>query len=92
MFHGGGGGPPHQRGVPLDGDEVLGKIYDSRIIARLPRYLAPVKAWIGLGVSGMIIRSLSILALPYLVGIGTDRFIQGDLGGLNIIAILFVAA
>jgi ABC-type multidrug transport system fused ATPase/permease subunit len=91
MFHGGGGGHPHH-GDPFDADEVLGKVYDSQIVARLPRYLAPVKTWISLGFSGMIIRSLSILALPYLVGVGTDYFVQGDLGGLNITAILFVVA
>jgi hypothetical protein len=91
MFQGGGFGPRH-RGGSFDDAETLGKPYDSRVIARLPRYLSTVKAWIGIGACGIIIRSLSVLALPYLVGAGTDHFVQGDLGGLNTIAILLVVA
>ena len=74
-------------------DEVLGKVYDSKVIARLPKYLAPVKLWIALGASGMVIRALAALAMPYLVAIAIDRFIQtGNLGGLNIIVIVFIGA
>jgi len=95
MYYGGGGGPyggaQSRRG--FDDDEVLGKIYDNRVIARLPRYLAPVKSWIVLGAAGMVLRSLAALAGPYLVALAIDRFIQeGNLGGLNIIAIAFVGA
>ncbi len=86
MFHGGG----HLHSA-FDEDEALGKVYDSKVIARLPKYLAPVKLWIALGASGMVIRSLAALAMPFLVGIAIDRFIlEGDLGGLNIIAILCI--
>ncbi len=88
MFHGGG----HLHSA-FDGDEVLGKVYDSKVIARLPKYLAPVKLWLALGASGMVIRSLAALAMPFLVGVAIDRFIlEGDLGGLNIIAILCIGA
>jgi ABC-type multidrug transport system fused ATPase/permease subunit len=94
MYYGGGGpygGAQSRRG--FDDDEVLGKIYDNRVIARLPRYLAPVKSWIVLGAAGMVLRSLAALAGPYLVALAIDRFIQeGNLGGLNIIAIAFVGA
>jgi len=62
MFHGGGmGPPPHHRGGHFDSDEVLGKVYDNRVVARLPKYLAPVKGWIGLGTSGIVVRSLATL-------------------------------
>lgn len=90
MFHGGMGPPPHHRGR-FDADEELGKVYDNRVVARLPRYLAPVKRWIALGVTGMVVRALATLALPYLVAIGTNYIVDGDLGGLNLIAIIFVA-
>jgi len=74
-------------------DEVLGKVYDSKVIARLPKYLAPVKLWIALGASGMIMSALAALAMPYLVGVAIDRFIQtGNLSGLNIVVILFIGA
>jgi len=89
MFHRGGG--LHSA---FDEDfEVLGKVYDSKVIARLPKYMAPVKSWLALGASGMVMRALAALAIPYLVGIAIDRFIlEGDLGGLNIIAILCIGA
>jgi ABC-type multidrug transport system fused ATPase/permease subunit len=92
MFHGGGGGfHQHQQGGRFDSDDVLGKVYDSRVISRLPRYLAPVKGWISLGASGMIISTLATMAAPYLVGNATDRIIGGDLSGLGIIVIIYVA-
>ncbi len=76
-----------------DEDVVLGKVYDSRVMGRLPKYLASVKLWLALGGSGTVIRALAMLAGPYLVAIATDRFIQtGQLGGLNIIVILFISA
>jgi ABC-type multidrug transport system fused ATPase/permease subunit len=95
MFHGGPGGgfhrgPPGAHGDRFDSDEVLGKVYDSRVIAKLPRYLLPVKKWIGIGTGGMLVRTLTTLATPYLIGIATNYIVQGNLGGLNIIAIIFV--
>ena len=96
MFHGGGGGyhqhfHQQQQGGRFDSDDVLGKVYDSRVIARLPLYLAPVKSWIGLGAGGMIIRTLATLASPYLVGVATDRIIGKDISGLVIIVIMYAA-
>jgi ATP-binding cassette subfamily B protein len=94
MFHGPGGGfhrgPPGAQGGRFDSDEVLGKIYDSRVIAKLPRYLLPVKRWIGMGAGGMLVRTLTTLATPYLIGIATNYIVQGNISGLNIIVIIFV--
>jgi ABC-type multidrug transport system fused ATPase/permease subunit len=92
MFHGGppGGGFRGPPGRGFDSDEVLGKVYDSRVVAKLPRYLLPVKKWISVGALGMLIMSLTTLATPYLVGIATNDIVAGNLGGLNIVAIIFV--
>jgi len=95
MFHGGGGGGFHGggfhgRGGDFDTDEVLGKIYDNRVVARLPKYLAPVKSMIGLGFIGILVHTFSVLALPYMVGIAINKIIAGDISGLVIIAILYV--
>jgi ABC-type multidrug transport system fused ATPase/permease subunit len=93
MFHGGPGGfhrGPPGAGGKFDSDEVLGKVYDSRVIAKLPRYLLPVKKWIGIGAGGMLIMSLTTLATPYLTAIATNYIVRGNLSGLNIIAIIFV--
>ncbi|MFA5309187.1 MAG: ABC transporter ATP-binding protein [Dehalococcoidales bacterium] len=84
---GGGGGRPGDR---FDADEALGKVYDSRVIGKLPRYLRPVKGWIAIGASGMLVRTLAMLAAPYLVGIGTDHIIAGDMHGTLIIVLYFL--
>jgi len=91
------GGPPMpgqlQSAFDSDEEDSLGKIYDWGVIRRLPRYLALVKAWMALGATGMVIRTVASLASPYLVAIGISRFIQtGNLSGLNIIVIVFVGA
>jgi len=98
MFHGGPPGGGFHRGPPgagpggkFDSDEVLGKVYDSRVIAKLPKYLLPVKKWIGIGALGMLIMSLTTLATPYLTAIATNYIFQGNLGGLNIVVIIFAA-
>jgi len=103
MFHGGPGGPGgpggFHRGPPgahrgpgghFDSDEVLGKVYDSRVIAKLPRYLLPVKKWIGIGAGGMLMRTLATLATPYLIALATNNIVDGDLGALDIVTIVFV--
>jgi len=95
MFHHHGppGGGPLHGAFDTDEADVLGKVYDSRVIGRLPKYLAPVKSRLALGALGMVVRSLAALAAPYLVAIAIDRFIQtGELGGLDIILIAFVGA
>ncbi len=88
--HGGGG--PGGRGGMAGGfdDEVLGKVYDSRVMMRLPAYLLPVKRWIGIGAVGMIFRTLAMLATPYLVRLGTDYVVQGDLGALDMVVLVSI--
>jgi ABC-type multidrug transport system fused ATPase/permease subunit len=83
------GPPPHLRGR-FSVDEELGKVYDNRVVTRLPKYLAPVKKWIALGVLGMVVRTLATLAVPYLVGISTNYIVDGNFSGLNFVVILFV--
>jgi ABC-type multidrug transport system fused ATPase/permease subunit len=96
MFHGGGGGFHgrgggfHGRGGDFDADEVLGKVYDNRVVARLPKYMAPVKGKIGLGFIGILVHTFAVLALPYMVGIATNKIIAGDVSGLVIVAALYV--
>ncbi len=99
MRHGGGSPGIHGSGLHGGGrlggaagdEELLGKVYDRKVMARLPQYLAPVKSWLALGAVGMVIRSLAQLAIPYLVAVATDRFIRtGNLSGLNITAAIFI--
>jgi ABC-type multidrug transport system fused ATPase/permease subunit len=98
MFHGGGGGFHgrgggfHGRDGDFDSDEVLGKVYDNRVVARLPKYLVPVKGMIGLGIIGILVHTATVLALPYMVGVATNRIIAGDVSGLMVVAIFYMVA
>ena len=91
--HQGGGGPGGgQLASTFDADKVMGKVYDSRIIRRLVRYLGPIRSDLTLGALGMIIRSVSTVALPVLVGTATDALIgDGDLARLNTTILIMVA-
>jgi len=68
----------------------MGNVYDSQVIRRLVRYLRPVRPDLTRGALGMIIRSVSTVALPVLIGMATDALIgNGGPATLNI-AVLFV--
>jgi ABC-type multidrug transport system fused ATPase/permease subunit len=86
---------PYQLQSALDAseDDVLGKIYDWRVIRRLPRYLTVVKSWMTWGTIGTVIRTAASLVSPYLIAKATDEFIQtGNLNGLNLIVLIFVGS
>lgn len=74
-------------------EEVLGKAYDSRLMARLLAYLSPYK--LAVAVSFVLILGISALKLvgPYLTKVAIDEYIaNGDPAGLNRIAGLYVLA
>jgi ABC-type multidrug transport system fused ATPase/permease subunit len=72
-------------------DDVLGKVYDSRVIRRLPRYMAWVKSHLALGVTGTVIRTFTTLAMPYLVKVATDNYmVTRKLNGLTVVAFAYV--
>ncbi len=76
----------------FDADKVMGKVYDSQVIRRLVKYLGPIRSDLTLGILGMVLRSVSTVALPVLVGIATDALTgSGDPARLNI-GVLFVVA
>ena len=86
------GGRPGGGQLPstFDADKVMGNVYDSQVIRRLVRYLRPVRPDLTRGALGMIIRSVSTVALPVLVGMATDALIgNGGPATLNIV-VLFV--
>jgi len=75
-----------------DEDLILGKVYDSKVLGRMPRYLAPIKGWLALGLGGSVVRTLAQAGTPWLVKEAVDRFIlTGNVSGLNLIVIAFVA-
>ena len=73
-------------------EDVLGKAYDARLMRRLLAYLRPHKWYVLGALLALIGDAVAQLAPPYLVKIAIDRYIaQGDLGGLNNIAIVYLA-
>jgi len=92
MHHGGGHHGGGQLPSTFDADKVTGNVYDSRVVRRLVRYLGPVKSDLGLGAAGMVMRSVSTVAVPTLVGMATDSLIgSGDLARLNTTVVIIVA-
>jgi ABC-type multidrug transport system fused ATPase/permease subunit len=103
MYQGGfGGGPwsggPHVMGRlrsaldATDEDDILGKVYDVRVIRRMPRYLAWVKKSLALASIGTLTRTVANLAMPYLVFIAADRIQKGNVSGLTIVALVYLGA
>ncbi|UCC79556.1 MAG: ABC transporter ATP-binding protein [Candidatus Zixiibacteriota bacterium] len=73
-------------------EEALGKVYDSRLIRRLVKYLKPYRYHILLAVILLIMASLAQLAGPYLTKIAIDNYIANkDISGLFGIVLLFIA-
>ena len=106
MFYGGGGpwggGPGGRPGggpgmgglrsaLDTDSDEILGKVYDSRVIGRLRKYLGRVKWPLFLAALGTLASSLASLAMPYLVAKATDTYISTkNISGLDIVVLIYV--
>ncbi len=59
-------------------DDSVGKVYDSRLIRRLGRYLRPY--WLQATISSISVslKSLSDVAGPYLVKVALDRYLTGN--------------
>ena len=87
-------------------DEAIGKIYDSRLVARLVRYLRPYRMLVAVSVCVLVIHSLLAVAEPYLTKVAIDRYLNPEpaatsvldpwlpsdvLAGLNVLALIYLA-
>ena len=87
---GGGGGNWTHHSRPGDIDEDGKKLYDSRVVFRLGAYLGPFKSAVALSVLAVIVYSAATIAIPLLIAIAVDNYIQSsDSSGLNLVGILF---
>ena len=59
-------------------DEITGKVYDSRLMARLVRYLKPYALQSTISVIAVILKASSDVAGPYLVKVGLDRYLTAQ--------------
>ncbi len=74
-------------------EEVLGKVYDGRLMRRLLAYLAPYKLVVAVSLVLVLLVSALKLIGPILTKIAIDEYIaSGDFEGLNLIALVYVLA
>ncbi|MEW6723721.1 MAG: ABC transporter ATP-binding protein [Bacillota bacterium] len=65
---------------------------DTRVLSRLLRYMLPYKWHLAASVLLTLLVSAAGLAGPYLIKVAIDQHIaNGDLAGLNLVALLYVA-
>lgn len=74
-------------------EDVIGKAYDARLMRRLLTYLYPYRPQVALAALAIASHSLLELLPPYLIKLVIDSYIPaGDLSGLEIIAVVFLAS
>ena len=92
--------------APLIEEEKIGKVYDSRLVARLLGYLRPYRRWVIVSVCMLVAHSLLAVAGPYLTKVAIDNYLSPQpessslldawlpdtqLQGLNMVALLYLA-
>ena len=74
-------------------EESLGKVYDSKLIKRLGKFLKPYRFYVIFSVFLLILASVAQLVGPYLTKIAIDRYIKNnDIPGLFHIVLIFLGA
>jgi ATP-binding cassette subfamily B protein len=56
-------------------EEVLGKAYDSRLMARLLKYLRPYRWQVAIALSSIVLKSFADVLGPYLTKVAIDRYL-----------------
>ncbi len=55
-------------------DDVVGKAYDSRLMRRLVRYLAPYKLQVAVSAVAIVLKAASDVLGPYFVKVAVDKY------------------
>jgi ATP-binding cassette, subfamily B, multidrug efflux pump len=56
-------------------EEVLGKAYDSRLMARLLKYLRPYRCQVAIALVSILLKSFADVLGPYLTKVAIDRYL-----------------
>src|ERR1700683_3278415 len=56
-------------------EEVLGKAYDSRLMARLLKYLRPYRGQVAIALASIVLKSFADVLGPYLTKVAIDRYL-----------------
>ena len=72
-------------------DEILGKAYDARLMARMLRYLRPYWKLLAVSFSFLLLHTTTQLLGPYLTKVAIDRYIaHQDVAGLDRVALAYL--
>jgi ATP-binding cassette subfamily B protein len=72
-------------------DEILGKAYDARLMARILRYLRPYWKLLAVSFSFLLLHTATQLLGPYITKVAIDRYIaHQDVGGLDHMALAYL--
>ena len=72
-------------------DEILGKAYDARLMARILRYLRPYWKLLAVSFSFLLLHTATQLLGPYLTKVAIDRYVaHQDVAGLDHIALAYL--
>ncbi|MFZ0310997.1 MAG: ABC transporter ATP-binding protein [Candidatus Sulfotelmatobacter sp.] len=66
-------------------EEVLGKAYDSRLMARLLKYLRPYRWQVAIALVSIVLKSFADVLGPYLTKVAIDRYLapaKGNVPGI----------
>ncbi len=63
-------------------EEVLGKAYDSRLMARLLKYLRPYRWQVAIALVSIVLKSFADVLGPYLTKVAIDRYLAPAKGCL----------
>lgn len=94
MFSGSGPTAGQQLRSAMDAsnaDDILGKVYDSNIVARLGGYIKGVRKNLIIGGAGVLLRTAANLVTPLIVAQATNRIVAGNVNGLTIIMLIYGA-
>ncbi len=72
-------------------EEILGKAYDARLMARVLRYLRPYWKLLAVAFTFLMLQTATQLLGPYITKIAIDRYIAtGDVHGLDRMALAYL--
>lgn len=73
-------------------DEILGKAYDARLMARILRYLRPYWKLLAISFAFLVLQTGTQLLGPYITKVAIDRYIaQQDIRGLDLMVLAYLA-
>jgi ATP-binding cassette subfamily B protein len=72
-------------------EEILGKAYDARLMARMLRYLRPYWKLLAVSFSFLLLHTATQLLGPYITKVAIDRYIaHRDVAGLDLMALAYL--